>query len=213
MSYPATGCLDTYNTSSPLYTDRAINNSANIQWYWMLCNEPLAYWQTGSTPSGVPALVSRLMNTTYFQRQCGIYFGMNKNKTAVGTAAYGSAAGLTVADTNARTGGWGAATAQRQRMLWVNGQFDPWRPTSMSSTSRPGGPLPSTPDAPVLLVAGGKHCEDLIVRPHNNRTSAYLAGLQARELAYVAGWVDAFYDGAVQAGQNRTAPRFSGGKA
>ncbi len=33
-------CFDTYNASSPFYTDVSLNNSIDRQWNWLLCNEP-----------------------------------------------------------------------------------------------------------------------------------------------------------------------------
>lgn len=38
-------CFDSYNTSSVAFHDYAVNNTINRQWFWMLCNEPFAYWQ------------------------------------------------------------------------------------------------------------------------------------------------------------------------
>lgn len=35
-----TDCFDTYNATSPLYTDLTPLNAANRQWNWFLCNEP-----------------------------------------------------------------------------------------------------------------------------------------------------------------------------
>jgi hypothetical protein len=33
-------CFDSYNASSPLFTDLTLGNSINRQWNWFLCNEP-----------------------------------------------------------------------------------------------------------------------------------------------------------------------------
>ena len=33
------GCFDTYNTTSPLYTDTSLSNTFDRQWTWLLCNE------------------------------------------------------------------------------------------------------------------------------------------------------------------------------
>lgn len=40
-----TECFDTYNASSPIFTDVSVNNTIDRQWQWFLCNEPLFYWQ------------------------------------------------------------------------------------------------------------------------------------------------------------------------
>lgn len=108
----STGCLDSYNLSSPLYVDRSVNNSANIQWFWMLCNEPLAYWQTGAGPKNESTIASRLLTPEYFQRQCDIYFSQNASAT------YGLKVGKTVGNVNKQTEGW---NFKGERILWVNG--------------------------------------------------------------------------------------------
>ena len=77
-------CFDSYNASSPYYTDISVQNSNGMrQWMWLLCNEPWAtpirlviqlviilnddrfkFWQNGA-PEGTPTLVSRLINNGY----------------------------------------------------------------------------------------------------------------------------------------------------
>lgn len=115
------GCLDSYNTSSIMYTDRTVANTANVQWFWFLCNEPFAYWQTGSAPNGRPTIATRLMTAEYFQRMCDIYFGpgtSSKSTTANASVSFGSRMGKTVDDVNNQTGGW---NFKGERLLWVNG--------------------------------------------------------------------------------------------
>jgi hypothetical protein len=43
-------CFDSYNASSPFFTDTSADNAADRQWYWMTCNEPFFYWQTYVSP-------------------------------------------------------------------------------------------------------------------------------------------------------------------
>ncbi len=33
-------CYDTYNASSPVFTDTSVDNAIDRQWNWLLCNEP-----------------------------------------------------------------------------------------------------------------------------------------------------------------------------
>jgi len=40
------GCYDSYDPNSKFYTDITIDNISNRQWMWLLCNEPLSFWQT-----------------------------------------------------------------------------------------------------------------------------------------------------------------------
>lgn len=34
------GCFDTYNSSSPIFNDKSVDNAIDLQWQWFLCNEP-----------------------------------------------------------------------------------------------------------------------------------------------------------------------------
>lgn len=108
----STGCLDSYNTSSPIFADWSSENAADRPWYWMLCNEPFKYWQTGS-PGDRPTMVSRLVTAQYWYRQCDLYFPPQ------GNATYAAARGSTVDMLNGRTGGW--LFTESERLLWVNG--------------------------------------------------------------------------------------------
>lgn len=36
----ALGCFDSYNETSPIYTDVTVSNPLDRQWTWMLCNDP-----------------------------------------------------------------------------------------------------------------------------------------------------------------------------
>ena len=172
------GCLDTYNASSPLFTDIAVNNTIDRQWNWFLCNEPFAYWQDGA-PKDTPTIVSRLVDGAYWQRQCDLFFPPEGNYT------YGSKTGKTVDDVNKYTKGWD--NTNTTRLLWVNGEFDPWRSTSVSSNFRPGGPLQSTPEAPVEMLPGAFHCSDL--RLSNADANPGIREVVDREIAQIVKWV------------------------
>lgn len=45
-----TECYDSHNASSPLYTDTSVYNTVDRQWMWLLCNEPLFYWEEYAFP-------------------------------------------------------------------------------------------------------------------------------------------------------------------
>lgn len=45
-------------------------------------------------------------------------------------------------------------------LIWVNGEYDPWRSATVSWEGRPGGALKSTKNAPVWLLKGAAHCND-----------------------------------------------------
>ncbi|KAM7186467.1 serine carboxypeptidase S28 [Rhypophila sp. PSN 637] len=175
-------CFDTYNKTSPFVTDWSVNNTIMRQWYWMTCNEPFFYWQT-SAPDGQPSIASRYITPEYFQRQCELLFPAEDGVT------YGSAAGKTADSLNAWTGGWNFVNTTR--VLWVNGEFDPWRSASVSSELRPGGPLQSTPEVPVYLLPKGIHCNDLNVR--NAQANSDLKTAHKSMVKTMVKWVDDFY--------------------
>lgn len=186
-------CFNTHNASSPMYTDHTLSNTYDRQWQWMLCNEPFGYWQDGA-PSGTPTLVSRHVTGAYWQNQCPLFFPEEDGYT------YGSAKGKTAADVNAYTKGWEFQAPER--FLWVNGEFDPWRSSGMSSVFRPGGPLVGTNSTPVEIVPGGYHCSDLQMR--NGQVNAGVAAVQAREIEIIKGFVEEWQ------GKNASAPTYGG---
>ncbi|PPJ55361.1 hypothetical protein CBER1_10067 [Cercospora berteroae] len=176
-----TRCYDTYNASSPLFTDISLANQVNRQWIWMTCNEPFGYWPNGSPP-GRPTLVTRLITTGYALRQCGLWFPPGPNGET-----YGLAAGRTEADVNAYTGGW--SNINTSRLVFINGEFDPWREASVSADAefRPGGPLQSTPQVPVEIVPGGFHGSDMRIR--NGVVKERVKEVQERIVKQLEDWV------------------------
>lgn len=177
-----TDCFDTFNASSPYLTDTGVNNTFSRQWMWFLCNEPLGFWQDGA-PEGIPTIVSRLVTKEYSERQCGIVFPPEDGYT------YGLAKGATADDINAYTGGW--SVENRTRLIWTNGEFDPWRYSTVSSDIRPGGPLVSTKEQPVNVIPGGFHGSDMIY--DNGEDNAGVLAVIENEVAVIKGWVDEFY--------------------
>lgn len=78
------------------------------------------------------------------------------------------------------------------RLPFANSEFDPWRSASVSSIFRPGGPQRSTREAPVYLIRGARHCNDLTTR--NGEASEDVRRAQLRAIAQMVGWVAEFYD-------------------
>ena len=176
-------CFDTYNTSSPYFTDLSVGNAFDRQWIWMLCNEPFAYWQDGA-PTDRPSIVSRLVTGDYNQRQCPLWFPPDGNYTV------GSSAGKTVDTINSYTGGW--SVENTTRLTWTNGEFDPWRTTGVSSQFRTGGQLQSTPQHPVNLIPSGIHCSDLLLR--NAQANEGVQNVVDIETKQIVEWVSEFYN-------------------
>ncbi|KAI9687995.1 MAG: hypothetical protein M1820_010347 [Bogoriella megaspora] len=175
-----TDCLDTFNPSNPLYTDTSLSNEADRQWVWMTCNEPFGYWQDGA-PTSRPSIVSRTVTADYWIRQCGLYFPTGPNGET-----YGIAKGVTEDDVNAYTGGWDLAS-NATRLVFANGGYDPWRSAGISSDLRPGGPVASTPQAPVNIVPGGFHTSDLVTR--NGQVNASVQAVIDNIVNQLAEWV------------------------
>ncbi|KAB5536262.1 putative serine peptidase [Coniochaeta sp. 2T2.1] len=176
------GCFDTYNFSSPLFRDQTLDNAIDRQWNWFLCNEPFNYWQNGA-PMLVPSIVSRLVDSKYWERQCALFFPPEDGYT------YGEAKGRDVQNVNAYTGGW--YHTNTERLIWTNGQWDPWKDATVSSDFRLGGPLQSTPKAPVQVIPGGIHCSDMIAG--NGVVNAGVQKVIDTEVAVIKGWVEDFY--------------------
>ncbi|EME38167.1 hypothetical protein DOTSEDRAFT_75982 [Dothistroma septosporum NZE10] len=174
-----TACLDTYNATSPLYTDTTLSNLVDRQWVWMTCNEPFGYWQDGA-PEDRPTIVSRLVTAEYWIRQCGLYFPSGPNGET-----YGIAEGKTEEQVNAYTGGWNIDNTTR--LIYVNGENDPWRECGVSADLRPDGPLASTEQVPVEIVPGGYHTSDLITQ--NGAVNPGVKAVQDRVIAQLANWV------------------------
>jgi hypothetical protein len=178
------GCFDTYNASSPYYQDWTLSNTFDRQWVWMTCNEPFGYWQDGA-PNDRPSIVSRLVTQDYWERQCGLFFPPEDGET------YGLSAGRTFEALNDWTGGW--LINDTTRLLFVNGQYDPWRDAGVSSEFRPGGPLESTSETPVLVVPGGFHCTDLV--PKNGELNPGVQKIIDAGVRQIVDWVGQYYNG------------------
>ncbi|KAK6084908.1 serine carboxypeptidase S28 [Seiridium cupressi] len=188
-------CWNTYDTSMQVYDDLSANNAVDRTWIWMTCNEPFFYWQTGAPPDQ-PSLLTRLANAEYYQRQCANWFPPQ------GSSSFASSEGKTEVQVNSHTGGW--SNTHTTRLLFSNGEFDPWRSASVSSTFRPGGPLNSTADVPVILINGSRHCTDLSKK---NAINPAIAAAQDAEISQISDWVAEFY------AQNKTDSNGDGGNS
>ncbi|PMD59013.1 uncharacterized protein K444DRAFT_531836 [Hyaloscypha bicolor E] len=173
-------CFDTYNASNLYFANRTVGNGADRQWNWMLCNEPFYYWQNGA-PRGKPTLASRLINSPYWKRQCPIFFPTTNGYT------YASAVSPDNNEhqVNKHTQGW--RLENTTRLIWTNGEFDPWRTSGVSSEFRPGGPLESTKEAPLQIIPGGFHCSDLRLR--NGLVNAGVQKVIDNEVSQIVKWV------------------------
>lgn len=142
-----------------------------------------------TSPSGAPrghdSLVSTLITASYWSRQCALFFPASEG------GSYGLQRGLTPDAFNAYTGGW--APRKSQRLIYANGEFDPWRTAGVSSEFRPGGALRSTKEVPVQVIPGGFHCSDLILK--NYDANGGVRRVVDEEVRIIRGWVGEFYEG------------------
>ncbi|PVH97482.1 serine carboxypeptidase [Periconia macrospinosa] len=175
-----TYCFNNHDFNSPLFRDDSLQNKIDRAWVWMTCNEPFGYWQDGA-PTNRPSIVSRLVDSKYWIDQCALFFPDGPNGET-----YGIKKGKTEEDVNKWTGGWD--NRNTSRLLYVNGEVDPWREATVSAESRPGGPLKSTEQQPVLMVPGGFHVSDLVTR--NADASPGAKAVMDEAVAILAGWVD-----------------------
>ncbi|KAL2755191.1 hypothetical protein ACRALDRAFT_1035139 [Sodiomyces alcalophilus JCM 7366] len=129
--------------------------SANRAWFWLLCNEPFNWWQVGPPVSDGKNIVSGLLRPPYYQRMCDMYFPESGGFTP------GSSMGRTTEDANWYTGGW---NAHFDKVLFCDGENDPWISATLSSPFRPDGPRESTDQTPVLVMKGGNHVPDFDLR-------------------------------------------------
>ncbi|KAH8694319.1 putative serine peptidase [Talaromyces proteolyticus] len=175
-----TECYNSYNSSNPWYADKTIGNRANKQWEWLCCNEPFGAWHNGA-PKGTKSIVSRLVTSDYSVRTCGTYFQPDDGYT------YASAKGKRSDAVNAWSKGWFGTT---ERVIWTQGQYDPWREETVSSDFRPGGPLSSSDPNPIFVMENASHCYDLLLE--NARSNAGIQQVVNEAIKQMKTWIAEF---------------------
>lgn len=115
--------------------------------------------------------------------QCGRFFPDEDGYS------YGLERGRTTEDIVRLTDGWNLVNTTR--LVYVNGEYDPWLPETVSSTFRPGGPLKSTPEVPVFVVPKAAHCPDLVMA--NTLANEPLHEITQNVLSIISAWVGDFY--------------------
>lgn len=181
-----TECFNTYNPENPMYTDLTVGNVYDRQWTWMLCNQPFSYWQDGA-PAGTTTIVSRLVTASYWQRQCELFFPPVDGHTYGSSPSHVPQESTTT--TNLYTTGWfePLKATSNTRLLWVNGEHDPWRTSGVASQFRPGGPWQGSANAPALLIPDGFHCSDL--RLYNAQANPGVQAVVNQAVAQMVKWV------------------------
>ncbi|KIH92084.1 serine-type peptidase [Sporothrix brasiliensis 5110] len=178
-----TECLRFTNASSSMYLDITPGNFVGRQYWWLLCNNPLAWFQTAA-PVGQPTIVSRQLDYNYFLEICNAQFPAM-------AGGFGLEHGTTIAGFNGYTGGWSVPPSRTPRIIYTNGEVDPWRAASVSSSQRPGGPLASSANVPVTVVQGGSHCSDAYAE--NWAVNPGVKAIVDAEAATMLRWTNEFY--------------------
>ncbi|KAK4213886.1 serine-type peptidase [Rhypophila decipiens] len=183
-------CWDTQEASSPRYTDLSVNNLANRQWVWLLCNEPFEWWQTSTprplpTPNGTNGVISRLIDYESMRSWCIKFFPPPPVPNIL--------LGKTFKDVNDFTkGGYLNINSPTKKLMHSNGALDPWRDATLASHVRPGGPLESTSDLPHFVIPGATHCADLFAT--NWAANEHLASIVDAECETLGRWIGQFYE-------------------
>lgn len=160
--------LSALNTN--IYSENNANSDHSFQ-HWQ------AYYP------GDTGLVSKFFTTSTLRNQCADYFPDTAG------FQYGLKEGRTTEQVVEKTTGW--EIVNTTRLIYVNGQYDPWRPETVSSEFRPGGPMHSTPDAPIFVVENGTHCPEL--RMQNVAANTELIAQVKEMRSIMAKWTAEFY--------------------
>ncbi|KAG9304813.1 hypothetical protein G9A89_016843 [Geosiphon pyriformis] len=110
-----------------------------ISWMWQYCNY-YGFYQTPPQPPSL-RLRSKLVNATWYQNQCNYLWPDAPNKSP------------NVDFVNTLYGGNDISI---DRVVFVNGDSDPWYPLTVSGAGRT-----STDDSPIFVIKGGSHVTDL----------------------------------------------------
>ncbi|KAI9446834.1 peptidase S28 [Lactarius indigo] len=160
-------CLSTYNTSQSYWTSTAIDNAVR-SWFWTVCTE-MGFFAT-SAPQGQPTLLSRLIDVTYYERQCQQMF----------PSAFPRPSLPNVDATNKAYGGY---YLRAERLFTATGLRDPWRDATVSSDDVH---IESTPEQPIV-ESGGFHISDLATA--NGLVDPTVLNVQTQALRYMKGWL------------------------
>ncbi|GAP82894.1 putative serine carboxypeptidase S28 [Rosellinia necatrix] len=145
-------------------------------WMWMLCNEPFGWYQTGPPTSDGTSIIPSVLRPEHYQRRCPLAFPETNGFNA------GSVLGFQAEHLNQWTKGWDAPF---RRVLFVNGEHDPWKSATVAADSRPGGPIESSDEIPSLIVEKGVHVPDLVLDG-----SEYQNAVIEQAVAIMGGWLN-----------------------
>ncbi|KAJ7678494.1 serine carboxypeptidase S28-domain-containing protein [Mycena rosella] len=146
-AFAGDSCWGTFDPDASFYTNVDPSNTYR-PWMWLICTD-LGFWQNGDPTA--PSIVSKQVTVEYWERQCPLWFPAEDGVSVPQLAP--------VAHVNKLYDGW---NINQDHLLFVNGEFDPWRSGSVSSELPSAPKRQSTPQQPILLVKTGVHCWDMI---------------------------------------------------
>lgn len=187
-------CLNTHNASSPMYKDLRVNNGNTRQWQWLACSLFGNNQAQDMAPSDIPVIVPRSLGVEYFVNQCnlmfppenGFYYNEDYQKANNSAEIFQEQ----LDQRNNYTFGWDIE-GKTKRTVFVNGEFDPWLPLSVSSPYRPGGAVKSTSEQPIFIVEGGIHTSDMDMP--NALWNDAIGAVQNKTIAQMKAWVEDYY--------------------
>ncbi|KAN0088726.1 Peptidase S28 [Tylopilus felleus] len=160
-------CLGTYNTSQSYWTNVTVNN-ANRSWFWMVCNQ-VGFYQAGPPP-GQPAIVSRILQPIYNERQCVNMFPQK----------FPSPLSPSAAEVDMMYAGW---NVNIDRLFFANGLRDPWREATVSADGLNKANTTTQP----IYEGDGFHCSELITE--NGIADETVYAVQMAGLEYMKTWL------------------------
>ncbi|KAG1743020.1 peptidase S28 [Suillus lakei] len=160
-------CLGTFVPTDTYWTNVTVDN-ANRSWFWLVCNQ-IGFYEVGP-PEGQPAIVSRILQPSFIERQCVTMFPQ----------AFTSPPETPTAETNAMYAGWNVNVP---RLFFANGLRDPWRGGTVSAD---GLNKPNTTSMPIYM-SDGFHTSDMATK--NGVVDPTIAVVQEAGLRYMKEWL------------------------
>ncbi|KAG2127940.1 serine carboxypeptidase S28-domain-containing protein [Suillus bovinus] len=166
-TYYEYNCLETYNPTDIYWTNITVDNAFR-SWSWMVCNQ-IGFYQVGP-PEGQPAIVSRILQPIYDERQCVYMF----------PEVFAYPPQPATAETNAMYAGWNVDVP---RLFFANGLRDPWRGGTVSAD---GLNKPNTTRMPIYM-SDGFHTSDMVA--DNGIVDPTIRVVQEAALRYMKEWL------------------------
>ncbi|KAG1472256.1 hypothetical protein G6F56_001645 [Rhizopus delemar] len=164
---PVNSCLDSHDPRNVRYTN---SGDESRVWLWQVCTE-YAYWQTAS-PIWRSTLVSRKLQTSWYQRQCPLTFGEHDVPSVPKWR-----------EINNEYQGW---KMNIDRVFWIDGEWDPWRTLSVQSNDAPNR-TNWEGDSHYVVLPKAVHHWDFYT---SDTVSDFIKNTQDQVYNAIKGWMD-----------------------